>query len=90
MVDLAVSLGLGEGLGGNAPLSRTIARLEHFDAARTTGDTISVRTALPDLPTRRLTRLSQSARIAHQHLATSILTPQREPQGPVPDPAVTL
>lgn len=40
-----------------------------FDAAGRTGDTLAVRVALPEVPARRLGRLSASARLAHQHLA---------------------
>jgi hypothetical protein len=63
--DLSVSLGLGASLGRNAAVSRTLARLVAFDAARRHGDTLAVRLALPDLSERRLSRLSRSARLAH-------------------------
>ena len=69
VVDLSVSLGLGEGLGRNAMVSRTLARLVAFDVARRQGDTLAVRLALPDLPQRRLPRLSYSARLAHERFA---------------------
>ncbi|MGH9062572.1 MAG: hypothetical protein ACRDZQ_04600 [Acidimicrobiales bacterium] len=69
--DLAVSLGLGERLGRNAPISRTLARMVAFDAARRSGDTLAVRLALADLPERRVHRLSWSARMAHERWATS-------------------
>ena len=67
-VDLAVSLGVGEGLGRHAPISRTLARMVALDAAHRAGDTLAVRLALPDIPERRVDRLSYSARIAHEHL----------------------
>jgi hypothetical protein len=87
--DLAVSLGLGHGLGANAPLARTIGRLERFDTVHRTGDVLAVRTALPDLPARQLARLSASARLAHQHLATTTgSSPQ--PVGPPIEKAVGL
>lgn len=69
IADLATSLGLGTGMGPNAPISRTLARVVAFDAARRVGDTLAVRLALPDLAARRLARLSNTARLAHQHLA---------------------
>ena len=69
ITDLSVSLGLGESLARNAVVSRTLARLVAFDAARRQGDTLAVRLALPDLPERRLTRLSCSARLAHERFA---------------------
>ncbi|HLN06487.1 MAG TPA: hypothetical protein VK217_09425 [Acidimicrobiales bacterium] len=69
VADLSVSLGLGEGLGRNAMVSRTLARLVAFDAARRQDDTLAVRLALPDLTERRLSRLSRSARLAHERFA---------------------
>lgn len=69
MVDLAQSLGLGEKLGPNSAISRTIARLAWFDVVHREGDRLAVRLALPDIPAHRQTRLSVSARLAHHHLA---------------------
>ena len=69
ITDLSVSLGLGESLARNAMVSRALARLVAFDAARRQGDTLAVRLALPDLPERQLTRLSYSARLAHERFA---------------------
>jgi len=69
VVDLSVSLGLGENLGRNALVSRMLARLVAFDSARRQGDILAVRLALPDLPARRLSRLSHSARLAHERFA---------------------
>ncbi len=69
ITDLSVSLGLGESLARNATMSRTLARLVAFDGARRQGDTLAVRLALPDVPERRLTRLSYSARLAHERFA---------------------
>jgi hypothetical protein len=69
VADFSLSLGLGEGLGRNAMVSRTLARLVAFDAARRQGDTLAVRLALPDLPARRLSRLSHSALFAHERFA---------------------
>lgn len=69
VVDLSLSLGLGEDLGRNAMVSRTLARLVAFDAARRHDETLAVRLALPDLPARRLSRLSHSARFAHERFA---------------------
>jgi hypothetical protein len=69
ITDLSVSLGLGESLARNAVVSRTLARLVAFDAARRQGDTLAVRLALPDLPERLLSRLSYSASLAHERFA---------------------
>jgi hypothetical protein len=68
-VDLATSLGLGQGLGRNAPISRTLARMVAFGVAVRSGDTLAVRLALPDLPAHQAARLSASARIAHDRWA---------------------
>ena len=69
VTDLSVSLGLGQSLGRNATMSRTLARLVSFNAGCRQGDTLAVRLALPDVPERRLTRLSYSARLAHERFA---------------------
>jgi len=71
VADLSLSLGLGEGLGRNAMISRTLSRLVAFDVARRCGDTLAIRLALPDLPERRLSRLSHSARLAHERFSHS-------------------
>ena len=68
-VDLAVSLGLGESLGRNAPISRTLGRMVAFGAAQRCSETLAVRRALPDVPERMTGRLSYTARLAHQHWA---------------------
>lgn len=70
-VDLATSLGLGDGLGANAVISRTLGRLVAFGVAQRSEEVIAVRTALPDLPARRAARLSASARLAHERLGQS-------------------
>lgn len=69
VVDLATSLGLGEGLGRNAPVSRALGRMVAFGAARRDGDTLAVRLALGDVSERQAARLSASARRAHAGLA---------------------
>ena len=71
LVDLAVSLGLGESLGPNAPMARTLARMVQFGCAQRAGETFAVRLALPDVPARQLTRLSWSARQAHEQLCAA-------------------
>lgn len=86
-LELAASLGLGQDLGANAPLTRTINRLQHFDAARRHDDTLAVRLALPDLAPRRLARLSPSARLAHHHLTANR---PAAPEAPAPDQVISL
>jgi len=65
LVDLAVSLGLGEGLGRHAPLVRALERLERFGAMDVTESALLVRRALAPLPEALARRLSESARRAH-------------------------
>ena len=65
--DLARSLGLGDGLGHNGPLSRSLARMVAFGVAtRPSEGVLAVRRALPDASARQLARLSRSANLAHQ------------------------
>jgi len=87
--DLAVSLGLGGGLGRNAPISRTLGRMVSFGTAARSGDTLAVRRALPDVPARMTGRLSHTARMAHEHWAK--LSPQTTyVPAPVPSMEVGL
>jgi len=86
-LELSASLGLGQDLGANAPLTRTINRLQHFDAARRHHDSLAVRLALPDLTPRRLARLSPTARLAHHHLAANR---PAAPEAPAPDQVISL
>lgn len=65
MTDLAVSLGLGEGLGRNSLLNKGIERLTRFEVARWDVGQLAVRTALPALPERYAERLSYSSRRLH-------------------------
>jgi hypothetical protein len=77
MTDLAVSLGLGEGLGPHSKIGRAIERLTRFDAARWHTGELAVRTALPALPQRHLGRLSYSSRRLHEEFT-------RRPNGDIP------
>ena len=90
--DLATSLGLGESLGANSAISRTLGRLVAFDAAQRGADIIAVRVALPDLPARRTARLSPSARLAHERLGHSRLPawPAAQPPASVDQPASSV
>lgn len=74
--DLARSLGLGGGLGHNALLSRSLARMVAFKAAaRPSEGVLAVRLALPDASARQLARLSLSANLAHQRWSLSTRQP---------------
>jgi hypothetical protein len=68
LVDLAVSLGLGEGMGKQSPIARAIERLIRFGAAEAHGQRLLVRRALAALTTAQLSRLSLSSFQAHQRL----------------------
>lgn len=65
-VDLAVSLGLGEGLGKNSMLAKALDRLVRFDVARWSQDELQVRRALPPLPERLAKGLSYTTRRLHE------------------------
>ena len=66
VIDLAVSLGLGEGVGRNAPISRALARLDRFGVVQLFGTRLLVRIALAPLTEAQARRLSQTARDYHE------------------------
>jgi hypothetical protein len=67
LTDMAVSLGLGEGLGKSSLMARSLGRLVHFGAARWAGAAeLQVRQALPPIPLRLASRLSYTARRLHE------------------------
>ena len=69
LVDLAVSLGLGDSLTKNSKLNHAIERLARFDALHCTNSSeLQVRTALAPLPGRHLERLSYASRRLHDEL----------------------
>jgi len=68
VVDLAVSVGLGESLTKNSKINRAIERLVRFDAARCTGKELQVRTALAPLPQRHVERLGYTTRRLHDEI----------------------
>ena len=55
---LASSLGLGSGLGRNAPVNRTLGRLVDFGIARIDGKAFAVRRSFPPLAARQITRIT--------------------------------
>ncbi len=63
--ELALSLGLGSGVGRNSPLMRSIDRLARFGAARWAGDKLHVRRALPPLAHAQVQRLGETNRRLH-------------------------
>lgn len=66
LLDLAVSLGMGKGLGRNCLLSRTLHRLDSFDVIDRSATTIYVRSALAPLTERQVRRLSESVQAFHR------------------------
>lgn len=72
------ALGLGGGLGRSSPLARSIDRLVQFNAVRwLTIDELSVRTRLPWLNQRQLSRVSAVVRQAHHVWAADRAAPER-------------
>lgn len=66
LADTARALGLGSGTGRNAPIVRSIDRACNFGAMRRIDDdTIEVRTHLPSLTPRQLSRLPLAVRRSH-------------------------
>jgi hypothetical protein len=65
---LARDLGLGDSLGRNAVLTRTVRRLCHFDMTRWAGDQLWVRTSVAPVPERHLARLSPGIVRLHQSM----------------------
>ena len=68
LVDLALGLGLGEGIGRNSIIARTLRRLVQFGVAQWRGDTLAVRRALAPLTVRQLARLGYTARVMHERI----------------------
>lgn len=66
LTDLAVSLGLGEGLGRNSMIGRGLSRLAHFDVAQAAPGRLFVRRALGPLSETRARTLSESAYRFHR------------------------
>ncbi len=77
LVDVGVSLGVGEGMGRNSILARAIGRLVRFGVAEWRGDVLAVRRAVAPLTTRQLSRLSYSARVVHERIVEGRPRPRR-------------
>jgi hypothetical protein len=65
---LARDLGLGDGLGRNSAISRTLNRLCWFDLAQWSDHQLAVRTTVAPLPPHQLRRLSPPILAVHQTL----------------------
>jgi hypothetical protein len=67
LVEMARCLGLGERMGKNAPFRRALQRLCTFELARCQGsDTLAVRTTIPPLPLRHVSRLPNPLQAGHR------------------------
>lgn len=69
--DLAASLGLGRGLGRQAPLSRSLRRLVGAGAARCSGRRLLIRRALAPLTATQASQLTPSARRFHEQVTAA-------------------
>ena len=87
LADTARALGLGEGVGKNSMVWRTIDRLITFHLAQSFGDRqLAVRTHLPPLTQRQLSRLPRSVQLAHdafiaEHRGSSMSLPMEPDAG---------
>ncbi len=67
LAETARSLGLGERMGKNSPFRRALQRLCTFELARPHGpDALAVRTTVPALPLRHVSRLPDSLQAGHR------------------------
>lgn len=65
--DTARSLGLGERMGKNSPFRRALQRLRTFELARPHGPSaLAVRTRIPPLPLRHVSRLPDPLQASHR------------------------
>ncbi len=62
---LAKDLGLGDGLGRNSAITRTLGRLCQFDLTAWAGDELAVRTVVAPVSERQLRRLSPEIAQVH-------------------------
>lgn len=79
LAETARALGLGERLGKNSPFRRALQRLCTFELARSAGPgSIAVRTTIPTLPLRHLTRLPQPLQASHRRWQFEQRLPESE------------
>ena len=64
--EMALSLGLGNGLGAHSPVRKSLFRLCHFGIVRWAGTRLLVRNALAPLSTMQVARLSRHAQEFHR------------------------
>ncbi len=79
LAETARCLGLGERMGRNSPFRRALQRLCTFDLARPHGPgALAVRTRIPPLPLRHLSRLPDSLQASHRRWLTEQRLPEPE------------
>jgi hypothetical protein len=77
--ETAQSLGLGDRMGKNSPFRRALQRLCTFELARPRGPgTLAVRTRIPPLALRHLSRLPDPLRASHRRWAAEQRLPEPE------------
>jgi hypothetical protein len=77
--ETARSLGLGDKMGKNSPFRRALARLVTFELARPQGPAeLAVRTRIPPLPLRHLSRLPESLQRSHRRWVAEQQLPEVE------------
>ncbi len=77
--EMARSLGLGERMGKNSPFRRALQRLCTFELARPHGPgALAVRTRIPPLPLRHLSRLPEPLQTGHRRWLTEQRLPEAE------------
>jgi hypothetical protein len=74
---LARSLGLGDNLGRNSAMSRTLTRLCQFDMARWVNGDLAVRTVVPPASERTLRRLSPDLVAVHDRMVRGLVAQER-------------
>ena len=79
LTETARSLGLGDKMGKNSPFLRALQRLCTFELARTHGPgALAVRTTVPPLPLRHLSRLPDSLQASHRRWLSEQRLPEPE------------
>ena len=77
--ETARSLGLGDRMGKNSPFRRALARLITFELARAQGPgELAVRSLIPPLPLRHLSRLPESLQRSHRRWSAEQHLPEPE------------
>jgi hypothetical protein len=79
LAETARSLGLGERMGKNSPFRRALQRLCTFELARAHGPgALAVRTRIPPLPLRHLSRLPEPLQASHRRWLVEQRLPEPE------------